>query len=401
MSRKQTNELIRQRLNNANAIALMHGLTKPQRKLMQDILKSLLKEPSQHLSTVARNINNNTTFENRENRVTHGLGSMDNDILQAIELAMVLDQLTDKDFHIIVDASTIEKRYAKNGLEGPYYTYDNAQHKTVFGYAKTTVLAATNDHIVFPLGQIIHEKKEGRLHKSEDTKQLLERVLDALVSAKKRPSYIVADTGYEGNDFMNFINNYGLFFIIRSKSNRNFIKDGVKHKFDEIPKFDFETVTTVREFQNRERVDFILKSVQVKLKDVAFDVNLVVADNQIETPMLLITNIPIQSVNDLEQIFYRYFKRWDIETFFQLVKEKYEIEKMLVQSILSMNNFLTLIFMTVNIVSSLIKRKSKTKEFIMRIKEHFKANETKFELFRAIDNISHLLSKRTQKSALI
>ncbi len=85
-----------------------------------------------------------------------------------------------------------------------------------------------------------------------------------------------------------------------------------------------------------------------------------------DTPMMLASNIPIKSKEDVIKVARTYLNRWRIEEYFKFKKQEYKFENFRVRSLKSINNLNKLLTYAIGLVA-LLSEKMRKREFVNKI----------------------------------
>ena len=94
--------------------------------------------------------------------------------------------------------------------------------------------------------------------------------------------------------------------------------------------------------------------------------NLILVYGLGETPMILASNIPIKSKEDVIKITRHYLDRWKIEEYFKFKKQEYNFENFRVRSLKAINNLNKMLTYVIGLVA-LLSEKIKIKKFVHTI----------------------------------
>lgn len=120
-------------------------------------------------------------------------------------------------------------------------------------------------------------------------------------------------------------------------------------------------------------------------------INLVFVYGLCDTLMMLATNIPIKSKEDVIKITRCYMNRWRIEEYFKFKKQEYNFENFRVRTLKSINNLNKMLTYTIGLIA-LLSEKIGKREFVNRIIKESKSLKDKvflwfYQLARGIYNI--------------
>ena len=120
-------------------------------------------------------------------------------------------------------------------------------------------------------------------------------------------------------------------------------------------------------------------------------INLVLVYGLGETPMMLASNIPIKSKEDVIKIARCYLDRWRIEEYFKFKKQEYNFENFRVRTLRSINNLNKMLTYAIGLIA-LLSEKIGKREFVNKIIKESKSLKDKvylwfYQLARGIYNI--------------
>ena len=120
-------------------------------------------------------------------------------------------------------------------------------------------------------------------------------------------------------------------------------------------------------------------------------INLVLVYGLGETPMMLASNIPIKSKEDVIKIARCYLDRWRIEEYFKFKKQEYNFENFRVRTLKSINNLNKMLTYTIGLIA-LLSEKIGKREFVNKIIKESKSLKDNvylwfYQLARGIYNI--------------
>ena len=113
-----------------------------------------------------------------------------------------------------------------------------------------------------------------------------------------------------------------------------------------------------------------------------------------ETPMMLATNIKLDSKEDVIKTTRLYLDRWRIEEYFKFKKQEYNFENFRVRSLKSINNLNKLLTYTIGLIA-LLSEKIGKREFVNKIIAHSKSlrNNVFLWFYQLARGIFNILSK--------
>jgi hypothetical protein len=280
-------------------------------------------------------------FECLANRTTLGrniqrLGKLEN--YNCILLTLVIFIITtfkilSHNIRIVIDGTTIEVS-KKSKYEGVDWVWDNAQGKNVWGY-EVTIIALTFEGIYIPVYFEIGEMK-----KSKILKILIE--LKTIFNTNK----ILFDGGYASDSFYEKLTENGFIFYTKVAKNWLF-NNGLTE--------NIETIKNKVVFSKNEKYYTIKAFREKKGKTTDVSYSLCFKKND---PRVILTND--LSENVAEKAFNEFFKRWDIETCNDELKDNFCFEKLPIRNLDGIIGYLLSCFVAM-ILMVLIKIKFKDK----------------------------------------
>ena len=146
-------------------------------------------------------------------------------------------------------------------------------------------------------------------------------------------------------------------------------------------------------FQGEEKECYVsVKKVQITAKKKW--VNLVLVYGLGETPMMIASNIPIKSKEDVIKIARSYLDRWRIEEYFKFKKQEYKFENFRVRTLKSINNLNKMLTYAIGLIAILSEKIGK-REFVNKIIKESKSLKEKVYLwfYQIARGIYNILSK--------
>ena len=211
-----------------------------------------------------------------------------------------------------------------------------------------------------------------------------------MLNQRNQKGIFVNDRGYDNNLIFNHYFEKNQYFVVRLKENR---KVYCNHKWYKI--------TTIREshkgkikmnllFQGEEK-ECAVSVIKVQITAKKKWINLVLVYGLGETPMMLASNIPIKSKEDVIKIARCYLDRWRIEEYFKFKKQEYNFENFRVRTLRSINNLNKMLTYAIGLIA-LLSEKIGKREFVNKIIKESKSLKDNvylwfYQLARGIYNI--------------
>ena len=189
----------------------------------------------------------------------------------------------------------------------------------------------------------------------------------------------IHDRGYDSNDLFNYYLKNKQHYIIRLTKKRNVYINGKKHNVGDIAKRKKGKVKINLQFQN-EMKECYATCIKVKITANKSNINLVLLYGLGEEPLIIATNVPIKSKEDVIRIARGYINRWKIEEYFKFKKQEFGFENFRVRSLTSINNLNTILSYTIGFMAILYE-KSNNNKFIKIIITESKSLKNKVSLW--------------------
>lgn len=165
----------------------------------------------------------------------------------------------------------------------------------------------------------------------------------------------VFDRGYDDKKIFRYMDKLKLDFVIRLKTNRNFLFKGKAKNVLEQANSRKGKVLFTAKFQGEEKA-LTISYTKVKMTDGKHEeYTCVFAYGLGEEPMMLVTNKSINSPHDARMIVRMYLDRWKIEEVHRAEKEAYEYEDMRIRTLKGMNNLNFVFMMLLGFITKLIE----------------------------------------------
>lgn len=333
--------------------------TKPKYHFYLDMVFGILKSSSIILNDIAHSLNEKTTLKKVNYRLQRNLSNPIENIYFTNYINFCLSYMDTKDLTFIVDDSDIAKPYG-NKFENLSLVRDGSSLKNEYvkGYLLTSVVGLSKEfkHPICLYSRVYNVDEKDYKSTNHITNEAIERVL---ININPYMATFIFDRGYDDVKLMNLINELKQYFIIRIRKNRIMKVKGRKSKI----------FTEAMKRKGKVNVPIIHKRNKAILKVSHFEgnigsykqkVTIIVSylDNSYE-PMILITNIKINSKKDLIKTVLKYYSRWKIEEHYRFKKVQYGLENFRVKSLTSINNLVFMLDLVLLVLSHIIERQNK------------------------------------------
>lgn len=169
----------------------------------------------------------------------------------------------------------------------------------------------------------------------------------------------VFDRGYDDKKIFRYMDKLGLEFVIRLKTNRNFLFKGKSKNVLEQANTRKGKIMFTAKFQG-EKKTLTISHTRVQMIDGKHEeYTCVFVYGLGEEPMMLLTNKQVKNAHDARCIVRMYLDRWKIEEVHRAEKEAYEYENMRVRTLKGMNNLNFIFMLLIGFIAKLIEEMDK------------------------------------------
>ena len=299
-----TYELKREICNFSEKIA--NGTSKPAKKFVMETQYGLAKGGSCLVSNMARALDEDIKLNYTIDRLCDNFANLDDEYEKIIwrnYINEVKKHINTKEPIAIFDDSDINKEYSKK-LEDFYskiYSCKSKNFKSKNTYTLDSIKAVEN---------IVGKKFIG-----------------------------IFDRGYDDKKIFDYMDKKEHSFIVRLEDIRTLLFKGKKKSVEEVAKSRKGKIAMKVLFDDNEEYELMLSYTKATLPYNKKEYTLVIVYGLSEDkPMKLLTNIKIESKEDVIRIVRLYLSRWRIEEHFRGKKQEYDFENMRVRTLKSMNN---------------------------------------------------------------
>ncbi len=367
------------------------GCSKPESKFVMDMIYGISKSKDILLSSIASALDEKTKKAYTIDRLSDNLSKDLSTTIDENYCKLAINTLGENPVFIVDDSDVIKP--LGNKFEDLGIVRDGSSVKKSYekGYHITEIVGLTKNmkQPISLFSEIHSSTQKDYISANEKTLKGIEKIVRILNERKERGIF-VNDRGYDNNLIFNYYQKKNQYYIIRLKENR---KIKCHHKW-----YNIKTIRDSKKgkvkmkviFQGEERECYVsVLKVQITAKEQW--INLILVYGLSETPMMLGSNIPIKSKNDLIKVTRNYLDRWTIEEYFKFKKQEYKFENFRVRTIKSINNLNKLLTYTIGLIAILSEQKGR-RNFIDKIIEESKSLRNKvylwfYQIARGIYNI--------------
>lgn len=370
---------------------LCKNSNKPETKFITDMIYGISKSKDILLSSIAEALNEDTKKAYTINRLSDNLVS---DLSASIDVNytnLVMDALGDTPIFLVDDSDIVKPLGEK--FENLGIVRDGSSTKKSYekGYHHTEIVGLTKEmkQPISIFSKIHSSTQKEFISNNRITYEGLDKVV-SLLDERNLKGIFVNDRGYDSNDIFNYYFSKKQYFVIRLTEKRKIYRN---HKWYKI--------TTLRDafkgkikinlmFQGEEK-ECAVSMVKAQITAQKKWINIIFIYGLSNTPMMLASNIPIRSKEDVIKIARNYMNRWRIEEYFKFKKQEYNFENFRVRTLKAINNLNKMLTYTIGLIA-LLSEKIKKRKFVNKIiKESKSLKDTVFlwfyQLARGIYNI--------------
>lgn len=345
---------------------ICEGASKPESKFTMDMIYGISKSKDILLSSIAGALDEDTKKAYTIDRLSDNLS---NDLSSSIDenyCNLAMDSLGENPVFLIDDSDIIKplgEKFEDLGIVRDGSSRNKSYEK---GYHHTEIVGLTqNKKQPISLFSKIHSSTQKDFVSANDiTFEGIDKIVNML-NKRKQKGIFVNDRGYDNNLIFNHYFEKNQYFIIRLKENRKVYCNHRWHKITAIRDSHKGKIKMNLLFQGEEK-ECSVSVIKVQITAKKKWINLVLVYGLGETPMMLASNIPIKSKEDVIKIARCYLDRWRIEEYFKFKKQEYNFENFRVRTLKSINNLNKMLTYAIGLIA-LLSEKIGKREFVNKI----------------------------------
>ena len=364
---------------------------KPETKFVTDMIYGISKSKDVLLSSIAEALNEDTKKAYTINRLSDNLVS---DLSASIDdnyNNLVMDALGDTPVFLVDDSDIVKPLGEK--FEDLGIVRDGSSRKKSYekGYHHTEIVGLTKNmkQPISIFSKIHSSTQKDFISNNNITYEGLDKVI-SLLDKRNLKGIFVNDRGYDSNDIFNYYFSKNQYFVIRLTEKRKIYRNHKWYKITTLRDAYKGKVKMNLMFQGEEK-ECAVSIVKAQITAQKKWINIIFIYGLSDTPMMLASNIPIKSKEDVIKIARCYMNRWRIEEYFKFKKQEYNFENFRVRTLKSINNLNKMLTYTIGLIALLSEKMGKRK-FVNKIIEESKSLKDKvflwfYQLARGIYNI--------------
>lgn len=311
------------------------GMHRPQQKFVADILYGMLASGSCLLTDIAQRLNEDAQKINTVDRLSRHLAEgTPNDVLRNY-LRMVRKWVPSNPVVHIDDSDVVKpegKHFEALGWvrDGSASTKNKCVTEKGYHITEACVLTASG-HPVSIFSELHSSQEKNFTSINNITFSAIERAVQLFSHAT-----FVMDRGYDDNKMFLKLDNLGQKYVIRLTKKRKLFYHNKWVPATELCARRKGKVKMKLLYHGAEHTAY-LSHVKVQITASKKDVYLVLVYGITEHPMMLVTNRPIRSKEDVLETAQLYFSRWRIEEYFRSKKDVFDFENFRVRKLKAIN----------------------------------------------------------------
>lgn len=332
-STTNTYTLKREILTFSNKIS--RKLSKPDKKFTADMTYGILASKSCLLTDIVDQLHEDTKKINSVERLTRHLDKGTPKKALNTYLSTIRKWVPDEPVIFIDDSDVVKPdgyKFEALGIVRDGSKSTNTKNVYEKGYHVTEACALTKNNHPVSIFSEIHSSKEKNFTSINDvTFSAMERAKALFGKAT-----FVMDRGYDDNKMFLKLDELGQDYVIRLTAKRKLYFHGKWIPATQLRNQRKGKIKTSLIYKGK-RHDAYLSHVKVQITASKKDIYLVLVYGITEHPMMLATNKPIRSKEDVIAVAKHYFSRWKIEEYFRSKKQLFQFENFRVRKLSAIN----------------------------------------------------------------
>lgn len=385
-STTDTYTLKREILSFSNKCSL--DCTKSQKKFIADMTYGILASGSCLLSDISDALHESIKKKNTIERLANNLSSGAPKPLLSNYLNLVKTTFSPDSIVFIDDTDIVKPDGYK--FEALGIVRDGSAKKNTYskGYHVTEACTITKDRHPVSLYSHVHSSAQKGYTSAND---ITFNAINQSVSVLGKATFVM-DRGYDDNKMFLKFDELEQDYVIRLTAKRKLLHH---RKWIPAPQLCHRRKGKIRldlHYKGKDHTAY-LSHVKVQITASRKDIYLVLVYGITETPMMLATNKPINSKEDVIRIAKSYFSRWRIEEYFRSKKQLFQFENFRVRNLTSINTLNLLITICMAFLAQ-ISNKRESSQLKKRILETANPLKLKvgFHYYRIAKGINGILA---------
>lgn len=370
---------------------LCKNSNKCESKFVTDMIYGISKSKDILLSSIAGELNENIKKAYTIDRLSENLCCSLNDTIDNNYCDLVMNSLGDNPVFLIDDSDIVKPKGKKFEDLGIVRDGSSEDKKYKSGYHHTEIVGLTKNmkQPISVFSKVHSSTSKDYVSANTITFEGIDKVVE-LLNKRNLRGIFVNDRGYDSNKVFRHYFDKQQYFVIRLKENRKVYLNHKTYKITTIRDSRKGKIKMTLMFQGEEK-ECYASVLRVQITAKKKWINLVLVYGLGQTPMMLASNIPIKSKEDVIKVTRCYLDRWRIEEYFKFKKQEYKFENFRVRTLKAINNLNMMLTYTIGLIAILSEKINK-REFVNKIIKESKSLKSKvylwfYQLARGIYNI--------------
>lgn len=367
---------------------------KPESKFIMDMIYGISKSKDILLSSIAGALDEKTKKAYVIDRLSDNLS---NDLSSSIDenyCNLAMDSLGENPIFLIDDSDIIKPLGEKFEDLGIVRDGSSRNKNYEKGYHHTEIVGLTQNkkQPISVFSKIHSSSQKDYVSANTITFEGIDKVVEML-DKRKLKGIFVNDRGYDSNEIFNHYWKKNQYFVIRLTEKRKVYRNHKWYKIKTLREGLKGKIKMKIMFQGEEK-ECMISVIKAQITAEKKWINLIFVYGISETAMMIASNIPIKSKEDVIKIARCYLDRWRIEEYFKFKKQEYNFENFRVRTLKSINNLNKMVTYTIGLIA-LLSEKIGKREFVNKIIKESKSLKSKVYLwfYQIARGIYNILSK--------
>lgn len=348
-----TYEMKREIVNFANYLSKDCKL-KPEKDFLRDMMYGISASNSLKLSDISRKLKEKIKLDNTIERLSihlasdlDGKTSMEQNYFNFVRRMIPENPVVNFDNSDITKPSSTKLEYLDTVIDA---SDPKKEKKPGYPVVNAVVLGKNKKQPIPIYSRIVSTKDPEFKSMNNYTIESIDKAYEAIGKFTG-----VFDRGYDDKKIFRYMDHLKLDFVIRLKTNRNFLFKGkAKNVLEQANNRKGKILFTAK-FQEEDK-QLTISYTKVQMTDGKHEeYTCVFVYGLGEEPMMLLTNKKVKDAHDARVIVRLYLNRWKIEEIHRAEKTSYQYEDIRVRTLKGMNNLNFIFMMLLGLITKLIE----------------------------------------------
>jgi len=371
------------------------GLTRPEFKLISQMMYGILTAQSSQLSSIARALDEKISLKKIIDRLSSNVSKFSGEVKLFENYVKQTKSKIKNNSILVIDGGDLVKPCSTK-MESLCRVRDGSTGEYGNGYhmLEATALGANNKMPIPVYTKIYSSEDKGFV--SEDNEVL--ECLKSLSRNFKKSNIRALDRGYDVNMYYEYFLDRDEKFVIRVKKNRDVLYNGEKINIYDLAK-KFKGKYSLK-FQNKNglKVECKITMITVSLPCAPQkELELVIVYGFGKIPMMLFTNLKSNDEKLPVIIAKVYLMRWRIEEYYKFKKQQFRFEDIRVRSLKSIKNMNLFITIAIGYLGIMSEKQEERRVVLQLIQVSKRIYETpRFVYYALADGLRYIFNRCKQ-----